>query len=295
MYVVKCVEKSFNSWRDDLTKCCGGWCFLNCGPPFLAKYTKVFGKNADDIDVVEYAACIVGHCRNLACVNKTRDEKNKKLLDILSGCFRGVTEKGYARLEIRIIPEGPPVCRRAFCIAFDIGESTFHSLVEKIKCGAVSAVPTLSDRSAIAPTLNLYDEIGQRWSIVLEREQVSAMVISNTSESLFAYTWLDDLFRFIGDHMPNLNEIHLDSVTIKKEIFVQYMKEQQALCIPHLKYSRFIDVWNACFPYVKIRQYKVWLMHSLKSQPVYTNFICNFACTVMIGSNWEVFHMHDFE
>lgn len=161
-------------------------------------------------------------------------------------------------MELRLIPEGILVCKRAFCIAHDIGETTFHRLVDSVKKGHVVAAPQYSDRSSIGRNLDIHDDLGRPWSISLNREQLSAMVIPNSSEALYCFTWLDDLFRSIGDHMPNINEIHLDSVTVKKQIYGQYAAEHHEMRLPSLKYSSLVDIiWNACFPYVKIRQYKV--------------------------------------
>jgi hypothetical protein len=83
-------------------------------------------------DSVEYAACVIAHCRE-ALPYVSRKEKFDKIYSMMKASFRGVSEKGYASYELRLIPEGDPVCTKAFLITYDFAQSTFSSLSEKVK------------------------------------------------------------------------------------------------------------------------------------------------------------------
>lgn len=103
------------------------------------------------------------------------------------------------------------------------------------------------------------EKIAKRYNIQLSRDEVAASVLPSGEGAVNCYVWLKEYFGNCGDDQPNRNQIHLDHTT-KLEIYDEYVfdlrlaeHDDRSL----LSYSSFVnDVWNTCFPYVRIREYK---------------------------------------
>ena len=69
---------------------------------------------------------------------------------------------------------------------------------------------------------------------------------------------MEEVFDLIGDSMPNSNEIHLEADVLKKELYKEYQHHMINIYneFDYLSETVFYDLWSACFPHVKIRQYK---------------------------------------
>lgn len=80
--------------------------------------------------------------------------------------------------------------------------------------------------------------------------------------------WFEDFILTHADMQPNSMEAHLELST-KKEIWEIYKREMRCLYGENevvLNYDTWVQIWNVCFPYLKIREYKAvsgkcWTCH----------------------------------
>lgn len=184
-----------------------------------------------------------------------------------ASCFKGLTQKGYVSISLKVIPDGPEVCRKAFQYFFGITENNYFSMCNMLKLGIVNSQRALGDTSRVSggssshsssnnriiPVTNVF---GDRFNVDVTARDIGLMNLPNTPRAHQLFKWLDDLFDIIGDYMPNIQEIHLDSITVKKQLWDMYCEELKLICKEPLKYTTFLEIMNSCFPHVKIREYK---------------------------------------
>lgn len=139
-----------------------------------------------------------------------RDQKNEKLFEILKPCVKGISEKGYSRLELTLGRNSPVVCRKAFCTAFSIGNNALVKICREINSGATSTKLSRSvnnhSAATVTGTFPVWDDVGKRYDIVLTQEEKSLIHLPNTVCSIRTYLWLRAFFKSVGDHMPNKEE-----------------------------------------------------------------------------------------
>ena len=82
-------------------------------------------------------------------------------------------------------------------------------------------------------------------------------MLPNGEASLSCFVWLKHYFSNCGDDQPNRDEVHLDQM-FKKEVYADYLEDFAGIYDDRstLSYPSFDKIWNDCFPYVKIREYK---------------------------------------
>ena len=83
-------------------------------------------------------------------------------------------------------------------------------------------------------------------------ERIKHSVLNGSYEQHQCYNWLEEFFKYSGDHMPNSNEIHIDNQPLF-EIYKLYKSEYLG-CTVSMDVWRYI--WKECFPHVKMRVYK---------------------------------------
>ena len=71
-------------------------------------------------------------------------------------------------------------------------------------------------------TINFVDDLENKYHLSLDHRQRATLDLSNTTKSMSTFLWLENIFKFIGDSIPNINEIHLDSGTQKKTLWEKY-------------------------------------------------------------------------
>lgn len=96
--------------------------------------------------------------------------------------------------------------------------------------------------------------------IELTTQQLQAMKISNSPESLHAYGWMDWYFNLVGDKMPNKDQIQLET-QFMSDVHEEYVEHQKLSKSPQVSnnimcYESFYRLWKAIFPHVRIREYK---------------------------------------
>jgi len=97
--------------------------------------------------------------------------------------------------------------------------------VDSIKQGAAQIVRPYNDLSTVDSSFKISNDLGEEWNITMSHEQLSAIHLPRSGPSLNLYIWLEEFFKFVGDHMPNVGEIHLDNATVKLSVYTRSMVE----------------------------------------------------------------------
>lgn len=181
--------------------------------------------------------------------------------NLLDGCIKGISNKGYLLLQYKI---GPPtcrkidVCRTAFRKAYHIGESYLETLCKHIKKERYNInVEAFTDRTNVVGkkeediTAIEYqvEQLAFAFGIDMSFEQLAAMKLSNTNKSLFAYGWLHYYFGLVGDHEPNTNgEVHIEYCTLS-DVYKEYLYDMEGNMDPAdiISIQGLGRIWRACF------------------------------------------------
>ena len=162
------------------------------------------------------------------------------------------------------------VCRERFMICYDMKHCYLEQLCADVKKGLNSSATPLSDKSNVSIRKNsdtgkyIQDIINKtkQQGLNITREQISMMKLPNSVDAIIAYGWMEFYFNLLGDTESNIDEVHLDPVTIES-IFAEYCfdmgsdeKSMPNCGIKPLSKTVFVELWKKCFPYVKIRQFK---------------------------------------
>ena len=91
--------------------------------------------------------------------------------------------------------------------------------------------------------------------MLILRVQVQAMSLPNTQSSVDCFAWMDTYFNLVSDDMPNLDEKHLEPITIQ-EIHSEYVADMKHSERPYFSVQAFGEFWIKIFPHVRIRQFK---------------------------------------
>lgn len=105
--------------------------------------------------------------------------------------------------------------------------------------------------------------------ILLTREAVMAMTLTDSPQVALAQAWMDRFFSMVGDPMPNKNEIHLDAIHTINSIYNEYVGSVHALfpnaddiCggiskkAEYVSITYFQNIWRTGFNHVKLRMFK---------------------------------------
>jgi hypothetical protein len=199
------------------------------------------------------------------CMNEladiTRIEKKVYMTDKIKACIIGVSEKKYFQFNFTVgVAPGiimANVCRNCFCLAYCMGHTYLDNITAAIKHGKrnndkmfLDATPAV-EKPFIKNLIALADSYG----IGLSKQQIGSLCVPNTIQSLTCFAWMQLFFESVGDAQPNHNEIHLEPCDIKA-IHKEYQNAMADAGQAYLQYVAFINMWDNCFPHVKIREYK---------------------------------------
>ncbi|NDB83452.1 MAG: hypothetical protein EB127_12100 [Alphaproteobacteria bacterium] len=155
-------------------------------------------------------------------------------------------------------------------LCYDIKHCYLEQLCTDVKKGLSTSTTPLSDKSNVSIRKNsdtgkyIQDIINKtkQQGLNLTREQISMMKLPNSVDAIIAYGWMEFYFSLLGDTESNIDEVHLDPVSIKS-IYDEYcfdmgcdVKSMPNCGMQPLSKTVFVELWKNCFPYVKIRQFK---------------------------------------
>jgi hypothetical protein len=208
-------------------------------------------------------------------------EKKIYLLEKVRSCVKTEHDSGYVSFCWKVgaspAPTASNVCRKCFMACYDCSHGYIDAIVRDMKDGVRCYEKSSSDNTARV-NLNFaahLEQLAAHHGVNLTRQQIQAMTVPNTVESLSAFAWMQNYFNAVGEHQPKVDEIHLDPCVVSHiweeykqtledagqvtEIFYDYLHGQ---CINILIFQdtleccTFQDLWRQCFPHVKVREYK---------------------------------------
>ena len=187
----------------------------------LCLFTKLGFRNLSFHDSVTNSTVKLNAFRN-QFVTMTRKEKQHKIKQIIARCYKGVSNGGYIKLDLQLESTGDIIWSKAFYIACGIGKITFKALCKEIKTQQTDDLGRFHHALDTKRSVKIVDEIEKKYNIVLDHRQRASIDLPATSKSLATFIWMENIFKFIGDSMPNADEIHLDSSTERKTIWREY-------------------------------------------------------------------------
>lgn len=164
-----------------------------------------------------------------------------------------------------------PVCREAFCRTYNITDNQLQGLAKKVK----NKETVLDSSLYIPPSLNstevdvltnpskAVEKYCEELHVEIEPTMRGYANLRDTALDHVCYAWLKTFFDNNGDAQPNAEEIHMDPIPklvvfeeFKNDISVLNNESRDGVLLPVHGYRNFCDLWNRCFDYVKIREYK---------------------------------------
>jgi len=97
-----------------------------------------------------------------------------------------------------------------------------------------------------------------RHQIKITNEKMANFTVAMSERHAKTRAWVKHFFSLVGDFIPNKNEeIHLDACFTAESIHREYVANMKALGDESfLSYRSFHEIWDECFPNVKLRVFK---------------------------------------
>ncbi len=234
------VDQEYRARRIAIEPCCHRQCMLMHGSQF--------------------GFIVARHCLDELFGLNSR-EKKQYLLDKLSGCMTGISNKGYAQITFTVgtgvATQMSNVCRHCFCNCYQIGHTYLDALCAAVKAGNRVVALELSDSTPTiaSPFIKNLIALAASYDIHLSPTQLGSLQVPNTVASLTCFSWLQSFFQAVGDKEPNRDEIHLEPTDIKS-VHAEYRQAVADTGEEVLAYTTFLNLWVTCFPHVRIREFK---------------------------------------
>ena len=187
----------------------------------LCLFTKLGFRNLSFHDAVANSTDKLNAFRN-QFVTMSRKEMRHRIKQIIARCYKGQSNGVYIKLNLQLEPTDQIICSKAFYIACGIGKTTFKALCKEIKTQQTNDLGRFHHAFETKRSVKIVYEIEKKYNIVLDHRQRASSELPATSKSLATFIWIENIFKFIGDSMPNADEIHLDSSTERKTIWREY-------------------------------------------------------------------------
>ena len=113
-----------------------------------------------------------------------------------------------------------------------------NDICTSLKSGEIKQASALQDRTAAYEYTGTFkrgmNQIADETNRILNHQQIAALQIPNTVQSLSCFAWMASYFNLVGDKIPNRDcEIHLEPISIAEiydEVrFVQMFSFRHAL------------------------------------------------------------------
>jgi hypothetical protein len=149
------------------------------------------------------------------------------------------------------------VCTRAFSYIYGLSNWGRKKLINSIKQS--HTLERLNKRQRVqAKTMTRVKGLLDRNEIKISNEKIANFTVAFTERNGKARAWMKHFFDLVGDFIPNRNgEIHLDACFTAKDIHREYVENMKVTREEFfLSYNAFNNVWDQCFPNVKLRVFK---------------------------------------
>lgn len=147
-------------------------------------------------------------------------EKKIYLLEKVRSCVKTVHDSKYVSFNWKVgvapAPSACNVCRKCFMAAYDCSHGYIDAIVRDMKDGVRCYEKGSSDKSSRI-SLNFtshLEQLASHFGVHLTRQQMQALTVPNSVESLTAFAWMQNYFSSVGEHQPKVDEIHLDPCTV---------------------------------------------------------------------------------
>ena len=180
---------------------------------------------------------------------------------IESQCIVSISKKNYYKhcWTIGIGIHRAKVCRKRFMLTYDIKHWYLENLCSQIKKGVVNSQKPLNDATPVVAHndfIHKFELVALKHGVTVSRNQLCAIQLPNTVDSIHTFGWLNFYFNMVGDLIPNSdNQIHLEP-TLVQDIYAEYSHFMTAQDLNSLGRTQFAKLWQTCFPHVSIREYK---------------------------------------
>lgn len=195
--------------------CCENMCMFNSNSHEVIAPKDLYRRALDQIRDCQRRLM---HLSKRERYNFIRNEVDK--------AFKGVTLGGHIILELTVVPGGPIVCNQAFRNIYDIGYTTFKKICKEVKSRSVSSAAILTTRSIRNESLKRRDATKDYFCIPDTDELLAMEYCPDTPMAMQTYVWMKQYFEVMGEMMPvgwgQRKEIHLDSGTLKSEVWTEY-------------------------------------------------------------------------
>ena len=195
--------------------CCEKMCMFNLKSDELHDPKEIYFRALDQV-----------HTCQKRLEHLSRKEKNNFIRDEIGKGFKGVSSGGQIILELTLVPGGPIVCGQAFRNCYDIGYTTFKKLCKNVKNGQSSSAPDLTSKNMRREALKRRQSSVDYFRIPNSAELLAMEYCPDNPKAMQTYVWMKQYFEVMGEAMPvgwgKHKEIHLDSGTLKTDIWKEY-------------------------------------------------------------------------
>lgn len=149
------------------------------------------------------------------------------------------------------------VCTRAFSYIYGLSNWGRKKLINSIKQS--HTLERLNKRQRVqVKTMTRVKGLLDRNGIKISNERMANFTVALSERHGKARAWMKHFFDLVGDFIPNRNgEIHLDACFTATDIHREYVENMKVIGEElYLSYDSFNEVWDACFPNVKLRVFK---------------------------------------
>ncbi len=189
---------------------------------------------------------------------KLSNERTQFLTDLVKECVVGISLKGNIKpnwtlgnRRKELCYEG--CCRQCFLYYYEFGSTLCVDICNKIKRDeAECAARNFTDKSKRYKYNDWFkdslESLALRSKINLNHNQIAAMQIPNSHQSLHCFGWMDYYFNLMGCRPPNAksHELHLEPITME-EVWQEYSDDMKCIEEKYVEYSQFAKLWDACF------------------------------------------------
>lgn len=101
---------------------------------------------------------------------------------------------------------------------YDCSHNLLDSICASLKKDEVVVQPMLHDKTGAYEYSAVFkrqlNHMAQKTGRFLNHDQIAALQIPNTLQSLSCYAWMSSYFELAGDKIPNKDEVHLETGTL---------------------------------------------------------------------------------
>lgn len=149
------------------------------------------------------------------------------------------------------------MCSRAFSYIYGLSNWGRKKLINSVKY-SYTLEKQNKRRRVDETTMISVRRLLDRNEIKVTNEKIANFTVAMSERHAKTRAWMKHFFSLVGDFIPNKNEeIHLDACFTAESIHREYVANMKVVGEESfLSYRSFNEVWDECFPNVKLRVFK---------------------------------------